>query len=76
MLLTKNSCFVKTGGRYFQIFRPSHNVLTLFLDDGINDWVEKVLKKKKLEMKKVKTVAQRSYMNEMNSSDFKQSNKV
>ena len=66
-------------GDFFQILRPSHNVLTLFLDDlrsGINDWVEKVLKKKKLEMKKVKTVAQRSYMNEMNSSDFKQSNKV
>ena len=67
-------------GDFFQILRPSHNVLTLFLDDlrsGINDWVEKVLKKKKLEMKKVKTVAQRSYMNETdNFSDFKQSNKV
>ena len=28
-LLSKNSCFVKTGGRFFQILWPSHNVLTL-----------------------------------------------
>ena len=52
--------------------------ITIILDDlrsGINDWVEKVLKKKKLGDEK--TVAQRSHMNETdNSSDFKQSNKV
>ena len=28
-LLSKNSCFVKTGGIFFQILWPSHNVLTL-----------------------------------------------
>ena len=28
-LLSKNSCFVKTGGRFFQILWPSHNILTL-----------------------------------------------
>jgi hypothetical protein len=28
-LLSKNSCFVKTGGRFFQILWPSYNVLTL-----------------------------------------------
>ena len=28
-LLSKNSCFVKTGGRFFPILWPSHNVLTL-----------------------------------------------
>ena len=28
-LLSKNSCLVKTGGRYFPILWPSHNVLTL-----------------------------------------------
>ena len=28
-LLSKNNCFVKTSGRSFQIFRPSHNVWTL-----------------------------------------------
>ena len=27
-LLSKNSCFVKTGGRFFQILWPSHNVWT------------------------------------------------
>ena len=53
--------------------------ITIILDDlrsGINDWVEKVLKKKKLEMKKLwhKEV---TYMNGAdNSSDFKQSHKV
>ena len=29
MLLSKNSCFVNTGWRFFQILWPSHNVLTL-----------------------------------------------
>jgi hypothetical protein len=28
-LLSKNSCFVKTSGRFFLILWPSHNVLTL-----------------------------------------------
>ena len=28
-LLSRNSCFVKTGGRFFQILWPSHNVSTL-----------------------------------------------
>ena len=28
-LLSKNNCFVKTGGRFFQILWPSHNVWTL-----------------------------------------------
>ena len=28
-LLSRNSCFVKTGGRFFQILWPSHNVLTV-----------------------------------------------
>ena len=28
-LQSKNSCFVKTGGRFFQILWPSHNVSTL-----------------------------------------------
>ena len=28
-LLSKYSCFVKTGVRFFQILWPSHNVLTL-----------------------------------------------
>ena len=28
-LLSKNSCFVKTSGRFFPILWPSHNVLTL-----------------------------------------------
>ena len=28
-LLSKNSCFVKTGGRFFQILWSSHNILTL-----------------------------------------------
>ena len=43
---------------------------------GINDWVEKVLKKKKLEMKKLWHI-QSSHMNETdNSYDLKQSNNV
>ena len=29
-LLSKNNCFVKTGGRFFQILWPSHNVGTFF----------------------------------------------
>jgi len=29
MLLSKTSCFVKPGGRFFQILWPSHNILTL-----------------------------------------------
>ena len=33
-LLSKNSCFVKTGGRFFQILWPSHNVLTLLKIKG------------------------------------------
>ena len=28
-LLSKNSCFAKTGGLFFQIVWPSHKVLTL-----------------------------------------------
>ena len=28
-LLSKNNCFVKTGGRFFQILWPSHNIWTL-----------------------------------------------
>jgi hypothetical protein len=31
-LLIKNSCFIKTGGRFFQILWPSHNVLTLLIE--------------------------------------------
>ena len=29
MLLSKNNCFVKKGGRFFQILWPSHNIWTL-----------------------------------------------
>ena len=29
LLSSKNNCFVKTSGRFFQILWPSHNVLTL-----------------------------------------------
>ena len=39
MLLSKNNCFVKTGGRCFQILWPSHNVGTL----NINKHKEKVI---------------------------------
>ena len=28
-LLSENNCLVKKGGRFFQIFRPSHNVIIL-----------------------------------------------
>ena len=31
MLLSKNSCIVKTGGNFYQILWPSHNVLTLLI---------------------------------------------
>ena len=29
-LLSKSNCFVKTGGRFFQILWPSHNIWTLY----------------------------------------------
>ena len=34
-LLSKNSCFVKTSGRFFPILWPSHNVLTLLISDKL-----------------------------------------
>ena len=37
MLLIKNSCFVKTSGRFFPILWPTHNVLTL----TIRKWLAK-----------------------------------
>ena len=29
-LLSKNNCFAKTGGRFFQILWPSHNIWTVY----------------------------------------------
>ena len=37
MLLSKNSCFLKTGGRFFQSLWPSHNILIL-QDIHYNEW--------------------------------------
>ena len=36
LLLSKNSCFVKTGERFFQISWPSHNVLTLNVSENVD----------------------------------------
>ena len=36
-LLSKNSCFVKSGGRFFQILWPSHNVSTHLFSQNIHE---------------------------------------
>ena len=38
ILLSRNSCFVKKGGRFFQILRPSHNFLTLTTNEFLTDF--------------------------------------
>ena len=46
-LLSNNSCFVKKGGRFFQILQPSHNLLTLpiipTLSVYCNVWHKRIL---------------------------------
>ena len=44
LLLSNNSCFVKKGGRFFQILWPSHNDLTLLTDFGHNEELAQFVK--------------------------------